>query len=120
MCRELDQEFLRSAELNSYPDGTTCLISWIKGSKLTLANIGDSSAILIRDNKTFEVTSEQTPNRMDEYKRINSMNGLVLQVGDTYRVGGVLAVSRAIGDLHYKDVVISEPEVTCLDLTVDD
>ena len=41
-------------------------------------------------------------------------------MGDTYRVGGVLAVSRAIGDLHYKDVVISEPEVTSLDLTVGD
>ena len=42
------------------------------------------------------------------------------QVRGTMRVGGVLAVSRAIGDLHYKDCVISEPEVTNVDITVGD
>ena len=96
------------------------MIALIKDSKLILSNIGDSSAILIRDNKTFELTSEQTPTRIDEYKRITAKNGLVVPVGDTMRVGGVLSVSRAIGDLPYKEYVIGEPEVTSHDLTVGD
>ena len=96
------------------------MIAYIKDSKLIIGNIGDSSAILIRDNKTFELTSEQTPNRIDEYKRIISSNGLILPVGDTMRVGGVLSVSRAIGDLPYKEYVIGEPEVTTINLTVGD
>ena len=36
------------------------------------------------------------------------------------RVGGVLSVSRAIGDMHYKEYVISEPEIKTLNLTVGD
>ena len=96
------------------------MIAFIKDSKLIIGNIGDSSAILIRDNKTFELTSEQTPTRIDEYKRITTNNGLVLRVGEQMRVGGVLSVSRAIGDLPYKEYVIGEPEVTSIDLTVGD
>lgn len=82
----------------------------IKDGKLTIGNIGDSSALLIRNNQAFELTSEQTPTRIDEYKRITSKSGLIVPVGDTMRIGGVLAVSRSIGDLFYKEYVISEPE----------
>jgi serine/threonine protein phosphatase PrpC len=35
--------------------------------KLTIANLGDSSAILIRNNQMLELTSEQVPTRIDEY-----------------------------------------------------
>lgn len=120
MCKELDKDFLKSAAQQQYADGTTCLIAYIKDCKLSIGNIGDSSAILIKDNKSFEVTSEQTPTRIDEYQRITSRQGLILPVGEQMRVGGVLSVSRAIGDMHYKDYVISEPETTSFDITVGD
>jgi serine/threonine protein phosphatase PrpC len=66
----LNDEFLKIAETNDYPDGTTCLTSLILNNKLTIANLGDSSAILIRNNQMLELTSEQTPTRIDEYQRI--------------------------------------------------
>lgn len=37
----------------------------------------------------------------------------------TWRVHGVLAVSRSIGDAHLKDWVLGEPETTILPLTDD-
>lgn len=36
-----------------------------------------------------------------------------------WRVQGSLAISRAIGDIHLKDWIISEPETTKLELTPD-
>jgi hypothetical protein len=35
---------------------------------------------------------------------------LFIQVGQIMRVQGVLAVTRAIGDISYKDYITSEPE----------
>lgn len=39
-----------------------------------------------------------------------------MPVGQVMRVQGVLSVSRAIGDLPYKDFIISEPEVSTVQL----
>lgn len=64
----------------------------------------------------IELTSEQTPTRQDEYQRILQKNGIVIQVGSTMRVGGVLSVSRAIGDLSYKEWLISDPELNSVTL----
>lgn len=43
-------------------------------------------------------------------------NGFLSQAGSQLRVQGVLAVTRAIGDNDYKDFIISEPEVTEIEL----
>lgn len=51
------------------------------------------------------------PSRTDEYNRIIENNGLILTKDGVARVDGSLAVSRAIGDVKYKQFLISEPEV---------
>lgn len=53
----------------------------IVNCKLTIANLGDSSAILIRNNQMLELTTEQVPSRIDEYQRIIEKQGFVIQVG---------------------------------------
>ncbi len=59
--------------------------------------------VLKSDGKTLKLTDEQTPNREDEYNRIVRDGGFVSQKpGDTLRVDGAMAVSRAIGDIKYK------------------
>lgn len=62
-------------------DGTTCLLALIVNCKLTIANLGDSSALLVRNNQMIELTSEQVPSRIDEYQRIIDRNGFVMPVG---------------------------------------
>ena len=46
-----------------------------------------------------KLTSDQTPNREDEYKRIQESNGLITMKNGVARVDGSIAVSRAIGDI---------------------
>lgn len=64
----------------------------------------------------IELTSEQTPNRIDEYNRIIQKNGSVIPIGNTLRLQGVLDISRAIGDLHYKEYMSCEPEIKTISL----
>jgi len=68
--KELDGEFLKVAKSHGYTDGTTCCMGLIHNGKLTIANLGDSSALLIRNNQLIELSSEQNPSRVDEYQRI--------------------------------------------------
>ena len=35
-----------------------------------------------------------------------------MPIGTIMRVQGVLAISRAIGDIAYKDYIVSDPEIT--------
>lgn len=45
--------------------------------------------------------------------------GFVHDCNGVWRVQGSLAISRAIGDLHLKEWIISEPEIRSLPLTSD-
>jgi serine/threonine protein phosphatase PrpC len=92
----------------------------IVNCKLTIANLGDSSAILIRNNQLLELSSEQVPTRIDEYQRIIEKNGCVIPVGPIMRVQGVLSVTRAIGDIAYKEYITSEPELGSIQISPQD
>lgn len=113
VCKSLDDEFLQFARQQQprCKAGSTLLLSLIQNGRFTIANIGDSSAMLLKQNgKMLKLTDEQTPNRDDEYNRIVRNNGFVSMKNDVARVDGSLAVSRAIGDIQYKQYVISQPE----------
>ena len=56
--QQVDNEFLNIARTEQLADGTTCLMALIINRKLTIANLGDSSAILIRNKQMLELTSE--------------------------------------------------------------
>lgn len=59
------------------------------------------------------------PNREDEYARIEALGGKVIQ-WNGYRVLGVLAMSRSIGDRYLKPYIIPVPEVTVVARARDD
>jgi serine/threonine protein phosphatase PrpC len=74
------------AKINSLQDGTTCLTALIQNGKLTVANLGDSSAILIRNGEVLELSTEQVPSRIDEYQRIVGLKGSVIPINSVMRV----------------------------------
>uniref|UniRef100_A0A453F5U0 protein-serine/threonine phosphatase n=1 Tax=Aegilops tauschii subsp. strangulata TaxID=200361 RepID=A0A453F5U0_AEGTS len=56
------------------------------------------------------------PDRPDEMERVEAAGGKVIN-WNGYRILGVLATSRSIGDYYLKPYVIAEPEVTVMDRT---
>lgn len=92
--------------------GTTATVVTLVGDQFTVAHVGDSRAVLSsRDGSVIRLFEDHRPGRRDEMERIESAGGLVVEVSGTYRVNGVLAVSRAIGDPELKKYVIPKPEV---------
>eukprot|EP00967_Tisochrysis_lutea_P043238 scaffold52215_cov15-Tisochrysis_lutea.AAC.1 len=62
---------------------------------------------------------DHKPNSKEERQRIENAGGVVVWAG-TWRVGGVLAVSRAFGDKPLKRYVIATPDIREESLRDDD
>ncbi|WOL02996.1 putative protein phosphatase 2C 50 [Canna indica] len=91
--------------------GSTAVVAVICSSHIIISNCGDSRAVLCRGKQPMPLSVDHKPNREDEYARIESEGGKVIR-WNGYRVFGVLAMSRSIGDRYLKPWIIPEPEVT--------
>jgi len=79
-------------------DPQTC-----KPVRITVANLGDSRALLCRSGVAMPLTEDHKPESILERQRIEAAGGTVALVGPCHRVDGWgLNMSRAIGDFHYK------------------
>ncbi|KAJ4953289.1 hypothetical protein NE237_030121 [Protea cynaroides] len=90
--------------------GSTAVVVLVGTEELVVANCGDSRAVLYRGGVAVPLTRDHKPDRPDEMERIEAAGGRVIN-WNGYRVLGVLATSRSIGDHYLKPYVISEPEV---------
>ncbi|KAM7508175.1 hypothetical protein LguiA_018628 [Lonicera macranthoides] len=91
----------------------------LKDGELHVANVGDCRVVLCRKGSAFTLTNDHRLTREDERSRIENSGGYLHCRNGVWRVNGSLAVSRAIGDLHLKDWIISEPEIKKVPLTSD-
>lgn len=77
-------------------------------TKLVAANCGDARVLVCVDGQPpMQLTIDHVPDTESERVRIESQNPnpklpLVKYVGGTWRVGGLLALSRAFGDAYMK------------------
>lgn len=109
--KTLDQRFLEKAHAQKLDDGTTAIVALFIGTSVQVANTGDSRAIIVRKNgQTMPLSRDHKPDRNDERDRIARLGGSVVHWG-VWRVEGILAVSRAIGDRMLKEYVIPDPEL---------
>ena len=92
--------------------GSTAVIAALYeegGSKrLATANVGDARILLVRDGKALQLSVDHVPDDEAERKRIDRGNpnlrqSLVKFTEGSWRVGGVLALSRAFGDSFLKE-----------------
>eukprot|EP00756_Hemistasia_phaeocysticola_P006522 Hpha_TRINITY_DN13874_c0_g1::TRINITY_DN13874_c0_g1_i1::g.69841::m.69841/K14803/PTC2_3; protein phosphatase PTC2/3 len=101
----------------------SCLIT--PDFKIVCANAGDSRCILSRGGEVIALSSDHKPTNEEEIARIQAAGAFV--AGG--RVNGNLALSRAIGDLEFKQnhklppesqAITAFPDVTVTDLCEDD
>ncbi|KAL3847391.1 hypothetical protein ACJMK2_018306 [Sinanodonta woodiana] len=98
--------------------GTTALIAIVRDRILTVANVGDSRGVICdKEGKTIPLSFDHKPQQVKERKRIKEAGGFVSFNG-VWRVSGVLATSRALGDypLKEKNLVIADPDILTFDL----
>jgi protein phosphatase 1G len=86
--------------------GCTAVCALIRGDDLIVANAGDSRCVLSRGGKAIALTHDHKPNDPEEFARISRAGGFVADG----RVNGSLNLSRALGDLEYKQTAGLSPE----------
>lgn len=78
--------------------GSTAVVAVVSPDKIIVSNCGDSRAVLCRNGVAIPLSTDHKPDRPDELNRIQEAGGRVIY-WDGPRVLGVLAMSRAIGNL---------------------
>lgn len=113
---EADDKFLEKFE----EDGTTVVVALLNKQKhLWVANAGDSRCVVYKsDGRVIPMSEDHKPSDEKEKKRIEAaghevMKDTIILSGkrvEIFRIDGRTAVSRAIGDMEYKDYLNQGPE----------
>ena len=109
--RKVDSAYLKASGVMR-DDGSTATTAIVVDNRvLYVANTGDSRTVLgKRNGAAVQMSVDHKPGDPGERRRVEAAGGIVLFAG-TWRVGGVLAVSRAFGDRSFKQFVIPDPDV---------
>ncbi|KAL2524955.1 putative protein phosphatase 2C 24 [Abeliophyllum distichum] len=79
--------------------------------EVVVANCGDSRAVLCSGGVPVPLSSDHKPDRPDEKERVEAARGNIIN-WNGWRVEGVLATSRCLGNHYLKPYVTPDPEVT--------
>jgi len=108
-----------------HPDyvGCTALVCCVRPEAITVANAGDCRAVLCRGGQAIDMSEDHKPNLPSELSRIRKAGGCIMEQrcprGSLYRVNGDLSLSRAIGDLRYKQNANLKPQEQLISATPD-
>lgn len=95
--------------------GTCAIIAVVEDDKLTIANLGDSRAVLCRAGNAIPLSQDHTPE--SQVPNIKKLGGFVCNG----RLNGNLGVARAIGDHSSEFIGIShEPDIHEIEIQSDD
>ncbi|XAR62413.1 Phosphoprotein phosphatase [Bertholletia excelsa] len=108
--KQTDADYLNEEKGQQKDAGSTASTAVLLGDRLLVANVGDSRVVACRAGTAVPLSIDHKPDRTDERRRIEEAGGFIIWAG-TWRVGGVLAVSRAFGDKLLKPYVVAEPEI---------
>ncbi|KAK0577270.1 hypothetical protein LWI29_030487 [Acer saccharum] len=108
--RQTDEAYLNEEKGQQKNAGSTASTAVLLGNRLLVANVGDSRVVACRAGSAIPLSVDHKPDRDDERQRIEGAGGFIIWAG-TWRVGGVLAISRAFGDKLLKSYVVAEPEI---------
>lgn len=111
-CLSADETICRELLATSEDCGSTATIAIVDARvphrrRLIVGNVGDSRCIISRNGVAHCLTSDHRPTRADEHSRILEAGGWVAND----RVNGVLAVSRAFGNLEFKNYGTGKPSI---------
>jgi len=124
---EVDTKVLLDDDLKDQGSTAVCCILHedVETGKKTLlsANVGDSRAVLSRNQEAIDLTEDHKPGNRKEYARIKELGGEreieYDYAGGFYRVGN-LSVSRAIGDRFARPLVSGQVDIRQLDVQEDE
>lgn len=116
----LDTDLLALVKPRRDLSGSTLLVALVHGRRLLVANVGDSRGVLAdHRGQATPLSFDHKPHQLKEQRRIRAAGGQVTFSSGVWRVAGVLATSRALGDYPLKDrrLLVAQPDVLTFDLS---
>lgn len=110
---KFDSFLLEAAKKTNNIGGSTLILALHDSGSVWVANVGDSRGVFSTDTGlAVPMSYDHKPCQLKEKKRIQEAGGFVAMNG-VWRVMGVLATSRALGDYPLKDkkVVVCDPDI---------
>ena len=109
--RHAERDIEKNSDIDANFSGTTCVMVLQVGEKILCANVGDSRAIMVKENnKIIPLSIDQKPDDPEESKRIVENGGEISQFEEDGEKSGPfrvwkkgeeypgIAMSRSIGD----------------------
>jgi len=113
---EIHAELNSKSSLNIDSIGCTACAVLITSDGIIVANSGDSRCVLCKSGVAIDLSEDHKPEVESERARIELAGGFV----EDNRVNGVVSLTRALGDFHYKknlqrsiheQLIIAKPDV---------
>lgn len=95
-----------------WDDGSTAITCLIRGNTAMIANVGDSRAVGSINGRAVALSVDHKPNLPAERARIQNAGGTVTSMMGCHRVMGMLAMSRALGDVMIERYLSQDPDLT--------
>ncbi|CAL1353076.1 unnamed protein product [Linum trigynum] len=105
--------------------GCTACVAVIRDKHIVVANAGDSRCVISRKGQAYNLSRDHKPDLEAEKERILKAGGFI----HAGRVNGSLNLSRAIGDMEFKQnkflpsekqIVTANPDINTVELCEDD
>uniref|UniRef100_A0A0E0LE43 protein-serine/threonine phosphatase n=1 Tax=Oryza punctata TaxID=4537 RepID=A0A0E0LE43_ORYPU len=105
--------------------GSTACVAIVRNNQLVVANAGDSRCVISRNGQAYNLSRDHKPELEAERERILKAGGYI-QMG---RVNGTINLSRAIGDIEFKQnkflspdkqMLTANPDINTVELCDDD
>lgn len=103
--------------------GCTAVTCLIDRHNIIVGWAGDSRAVLCKDGVAIPLSNDHKPSSEIERSRIEKAGGYVQEINGHFRVNGNLNLSRALGDMKYKQnkqlgpeaqIVAGDPDITVI------
>ncbi|EIE82758.1 hypothetical protein RO3G_07463 [Rhizopus delemar RA 99-880] len=112
------EQSLGTSPMIDKDSGASAVMCYVSGTKLYVANVGDSLAVISRNNgQASEITQKHIPLNPSEVSRIRAAGGHVSNSG---LLNNELNVSRSFGHFDLVPVVNCNPFVSTIDLSEND
>ncbi|CAB3401982.1 unnamed protein product [Caenorhabditis bovis] len=118
----LDARMTKRIEVEHWKGGTTavCCAIDVEEKKMVFAWLGDSAGYVLNNIEVRRITRAHSPDDPDEAKRVEAAGGQIFSICGENRVNGVLNLTRALGDVNGRPMILNEPEVQELDIEDND
>ncbi|KAI6188224.1 PPM-type phosphatase domain-containing protein [Aphelenchoides besseyi] len=116
----VDQRLNLRSEKANYRSGSTVAGVLIRHTRLIMFWCGDASIGILHCGTVNTLSRRHIPSDQREHDRVLAAGGTIVNVAGDLRVNGVLNITRSMGDLMAKPIIVSDPEISTYDLTNED